>query len=226
MSSNTELQNYLAKLLLIKNGLILADNELDKFAREHRNLQAQLTGFSRPDPQKEARLSEISEQARIVIEALIIELFNLSEVRSKYLNNVVHTPVQKILTSLKPCSDILDNNDRLIRELRNNIIAHGEIQGTDFRGTTDIFRTQSDPYKKVFLSVKCACMFVEGVITNLTMDVVIAKEIVKNHMGGTTVDASDYFASIVDARQIRSQTSTKLQAEHLNGEISFVGATE
>lgn len=221
--SDADLVNYLAKLVMIRDGLFTADNELCKLAKEHQQLKAELTGFQRPPEGKERRLEKISIQAVICLEGIIVELFNLSEVRTKFLNNIQHAKIQKILIALQPCSDILDMNDRLIRELRNNIIAHGEIQGDTFRGTTDIFQNQSEPWKRIFLSAKCGSMFTSGLIENLILQVVHAKRVIQDHMNVLGADTSEYFVSMKDAKSMKSTIMDNLTDAGLNREISFVG---
>lgn len=221
--SSDELTNYLAKLIIIREGLFKADNQLHTLAKEHKKLTVELTGFERPDERKEQRLSQISIETGICLDAIITELFNLSEIRKKFLNDLQITKIQQILTALKPVSDVLDNNDRLLRELRNNVISHGEIFGDQFRGLTDIFSIQSDPWKRIFLSAKCGSMFTSGLIENLVSETVHAKLIIRDHMDVTDAHTSDYFTSLMKAREIRDNAVTNLLAARLNREISFAG---
>jgi len=222
-----DLQDYLAKLLLIRSRLTLADNEIHKLSQEHLKITTELTGFARPDEVKERRLGEINVQASLYFQVLIVNLDNLREIREKYLQSFQNTKIQKIIAALKPCTDILDKNELTIRTWRNNISAHGEIQGDFFFGANDITPDQRESQYQIFLSTKCSCMFIHGLTENLVLEVVKAKEILKEKMStDQSLPVSDYFKSIREAKKIQSQTIQNLKDMYLNREIPFVGSDE
>jgi hypothetical protein len=130
----------------------------------------------------------------------------------------------RIMIEVEEIEGVLTKGIEVEEFTRNNITAHGEIQGDDFRGFGDIFKNHIDPYKKIFLSVKCGSMFINGLIDNLLLDVSHAKHVITEHMNGPDVHVSDYFTSIKDANTIKDIVIGILTKSGLNKEISFIGS--
>ena len=100
---------------------------------------------------------------QLVAEKTTAMLFQLSV---GYLYDLIE--VIKFLKNNHHCDDLFESNviyaefesnNRLICELRNNIILHGTIQGDSFRGLqhvlTDLNISRDESIKKIWISLRC-----------------------------------------------------------------------
>jgi len=225
-----ELENYLAKMLAIKFGIISADKEFHDITIKFRNLKIKQPAFSRPNEAVEKELSELSKKSSSYYQMLIIELFNLKEVFDKFLDHQTESEITSLLDSLKTCIDPLRNNFNLIADVRNNIVAHGVIQGKSFRGINHILNdkgiSMKDFNKKIYLSTKCATMFLTGFINNSVTYVVKSKDILQQAMNyDEYASEQEYFDALTEARTISEVTISLLKKMNKNREISFVDIT-
>lgn len=144
----------------------------------------------------------INSNVKLIVDNTTAMLFQLSV---GYLYNLIE--VIEFLKCNSHCDDLFksnkiydefESNDRLIRELRNNITFHGIISGDNFRGLqqilTDCKISRAEAFKKIWISLRCGSKLTNQILNEFNNMSLVKKTVSKMFQFDEIIDTTkNYF---------------------------------
>lgn len=194
-----KLLDYLGKVFLIqdnfRNILSLSD---ENFTLLRNSLS------SNPNyPKNPTREQLVAEKTTAMLFQLSVGyLYNLTEV-IKFLKN--NSCCDDLFESNK-IHDEFKSNTRLICELRNNIVFHGNVLGNDFRGVqhvlSDLKISRDESVKKIWLSLRCGLELTNQILFKFSHMRIKENVILKSMLSDEDIDIIQNFFNAKDEFQI------------------------